>query len=256
MKKLFAMLGAVMVAGVTMAQLPIVTPESISRVGTAEAVAVAYLTIYNTGGTADVSNVTIVSDDTNVVTVGTASSTISNNYLKVTLTFATGLDEGNYTANVTVTQTNAPATVRTVPISVRITKDASAKLGSLADARIVPFTVDGDADVEDELPVPRYYGDMIVGKVGLTDLSGTEYTRMNLWVSEGTDGDDWKSLAGEVYTAVQLVGPQRDTNAATTVTGYTPRYFGDMLVGRLAAATGALWVAVGTTTNDWKAIGP
>jgi len=47
---------------------------------------------------------------------------------------------------------------------------------------------------------------------------------------------------------------QADTNAATDETDYTPRYVGDILTGQDGAATGAVWVATGITSNDWTKI--
>lgn len=43
---------------------------------------------------------------------------------------------------------------------------------------------------------------------------------------------------------------QRDTNATTTATAYTPRAPGDILVGNVGSVK-TYWVAVGATTNDW-----
>lgn len=40
-----------------------------------------------------------------------------------------------------------------------------------------------------------------------------------------------------------------DTNAAPTVTNYTPFHYGDVLVGTVS---GKVWMATGLTTSDWK----
>ena len=45
------------------------------------------------------------------------------------------------------------------------------------------------------------------------------------------------------------VGCQLAAEAFVTATQYTPRNYGDMLVG---VATGKVWIATGLTTNDWK----
>ena len=52
-----------------------------------------------------------------------------------------------------------------------------------------------------------------------------------------------------------LPGSQLDTNATTTVTAYTPRDIGDILIGR-TGSTGDVWMATGWTTNNWKKLTP
>ena len=47
------------------------------------------------------------------------------------------------------------------------------------------------------------------------------------------------------------VTARADTNATTTATAYTPRRAGDILVGSAGAGTNAVWIAKGTSTNDW-----
>jgi hypothetical protein len=47
-----------------------------------------------------------------------------------------------------------------------------------------------------------------------------------------------------------------DTNATTTVTTYTPGARGAVLVGGVVAPYDAVWIAGGTTTNDWKQVFP
>lgn len=49
---------------------------------------------------------------------------------------------------------------------------------------------------------------------------------------------------------------QSDTNVTTTATTYTPRFKGDTLIGGAGAGTNAVWIAKGTTTNDWIAVKP
>lgn len=58
--------------------------------------------------------------------------------------------------------------------------------------------------------------------------------------------------AADVNTRV----PQSDTNATTTVTAYTPTAIGQILVGGAGVGTSAVWIAKGTTTNDWVQIEP
>jgi hypothetical protein len=45
-----------------------------------------------------------------------------------------------------------------------------------------------------------------------------------------------------------------DTNAASVVTLSTPLFAGQLLVGGTVAPYDSLWVAKGTTTNDWLAV--
>ena len=44
---------------------------------------------------------------------------------------------------------------------------------------------------------------------------------------------------------------QADTNATTTITGYTPVFVGQILIGQTGTGTNSVWVAKGITTNDW-----
>ena len=56
-------------------------------------------------------------------------------------------------------------------------------------------------------------------------------------------------------TGASILPPYIDTNAATTVTSYTPRDYGQLLVGKIAAETSAVWVASRASTNGWILIG-
>jgi hypothetical protein len=53
-----------------------------------------------------------------------------------------------------------------------------------------------------------------------------------------------------VYITVENIA-QVDTAATTTATDYTPYFTGQLLIGQTGAGTGSVWVAKGTTTNDW-----
>ena len=53
-------------------------------------------------------------------------------------------------------------------------------------------------------------------------------------------------------TQTKQPGVQIDTNVTTTITDYTPRDYGDILVGGYGTGTNAFWVAVGLTTADWS----
>jgi len=56
-------------------------------------------------------------------------------------------------------------------------------------------------------------------------------------------------------TQVALVGLRVDTNATTTWTAYVPRDIGDILVGQ-TGGTGAVYMATGVSSNDWKKLSP
>lgn len=55
---------------------------------------------------------------------------------------------------------------------------------------------------------------------------------------------------------VEAIAAQSDTNATTTVTLYTPRRVGDILIGGKGAGTNLVCVSKGTTTNDWVQVVP
>ena len=44
---------------------------------------------------------------------------------------------------------------------------------------------------------------------------------------------------------------QVDTAATTTTTEYTPAFAGQILLGQTGAGTNSVWIAKGTSTNDW-----
>jgi len=64
------------------------------------------------------------------------------------------------------------------------------------------------------------------------------------------DGDGVR----DVLTAA--IAAQSNAGATTTNTWYTPRRVGDILVGSAGFGTNAVWVAKGTTTNDWIQVAP
>lgn len=184
-KKLMGIFTAVLMAGLVYGQSPVTTISSIDRIGTPDAVDAGYFRVYNTGGTTDVSHVSIVSDSTNLFTVSPDTSVISNNLAQVTVTFATGLVVGNYSGNITVTQTNAPVTVRTIPVALRIRRDTGNKLGSARVDYMTPrIDVNTTTDTTDY--TPRYKGDMLVGQAG----AGTGA----VWVATGLTTSDWSRI--------------------------------------------------------------
>jgi hypothetical protein len=62
------------------------------------------------------------------------------------------------------------------------------------------------------------------------------------------------ALVSEINTGFTAVTPYYSTATNTVITQYTPRTVGDLLVGRAGVGTNVLYVAVGTTTNDWKKV--
>jgi len=182
MKKLITALFVAMLLGFTaFAQSPIVSVKSIKRTGTPTAVDAGYFRIYNTGGTSAVSYVTIVSDSTNLFTVSAASDAIAADLPQITVTFATSLDAGNYSGNILVTQTNAPVTIRTIPVSLVIKKSYLVPWGTSGDPRRIEGTT-----IVPENYTPRYYGDMIVGTDGGTTT---------VWIATGLTTNDWAKPA-------------------------------------------------------------
>ena len=58
-------------------------------------------------------------------------------------------------------------------------------------------------------------------------------------------------------TYAPALGCQIDSNAVTVATAYTPRDLGDVLIGRIATATNAAWIAMGgVTSNSWIRFAP
>ena len=49
---------------------------------------------------------------------------------------------------------------------------------------------------------------------------------------------------------------QADTNVTTTITGHTPDFIGQMLIGGAGTGTNAVWISKGVTTNDWVQVAP
>ena len=44
---------------------------------------------------------------------------------------------------------------------------------------------------------------------------------------------------------------QADAAATTDSTDYTPAFAGQVLTGQTGTGTNSVWIAIGTTTNDW-----
>jgi len=74
----------------------------------------------------------------------------------------------------------------------------------------------------------------------------------------GADGvtvtiTDPNAKASASNRVVSAQGCQLEMSDNTTQTLFTPRNYGDMLIGK-EGGTGKVWVATGLTTNDWKVI--
>lgn len=67
------------------------------------------------------------------------------------------------------------------------------------------------------------------------------------------DGGRAKSQADAIESAIVA---QVDTNASTTVTLFTPRRVGDILIGGAGTGTNGVWISKGGTTNDWVQVAP
>jgi hypothetical protein len=61
-------------------------------------------------------------------------------------------------------------------------------------------------------------------------------------------------LVEEINAGFVALAPILSTATTITITSHTPRMRGDFLVGTEGAGTNVLYVAVGTTTNDWKKV--
>lgn len=64
-----------------------------------------------------------------------------------------------------------------------------------------------------------------------------------------TEMDAVEAVAAAAIPAASFAAV--DTNATVTVTTHTPAFRGQLLIG---TASNLVWIAVGTTTNDWVAV--
>jgi hypothetical protein len=64
------------------------------------------------------------------------------------------------------------------------------------------------------------------------------------------------TLTGAMSAATLTNLTQTDTNATTTVTTKTPAFKGQILIGGAGTGTNGVWIAKGTTTNDWVQVAP
>jgi len=87
-------------------------------------------------------------------------------------------------------------------------------------------------------------------------LAGTVTNRMGQVITTTTSASGVTTTItvanGAATVTNRTVAPQGcqiDAAAVVDATLFTPRNYGDMLVG---ITTGKVWVATGLTTNDWK----
>lgn len=69
---------------------------------------------------------------------------------------------------------------------------------------------------------------------------------------------DSRHPAALPFTQTSQPGVQIDTNVvgtATTLAHYTPRDYGDILIGQMTGSTQTVWIAHGTATSDWVRVG-
>jgi hypothetical protein len=95
--------------------------------------------------------------------------------------------------------------------------------------------VSGVAVALDDIPIPSDFYDGAARKAQVDAID------VRLTAAEGKIGANFA---------------QADTNATTTATAYTPEFVGQVLVGSQGSGTNAVWVAKGTTTNDWVIVEP
>ena len=193
MKKILLGLSMLMVsAGVLLAQEPVLSINRLQLDGAVGDTLAGKFDIYNTGGTTDVSHVTIVSTDTNIITVNQSSATISNNYLQVTATVASGLSAGTYRAGVIVTQTNSPETVLRLPVTVTLTRDTGIARGSLAVEQLRDAMVyntpqlDTSATTATTEYKPRRIGGILIGRIHANTGA--------VWTAHGLTTNDWTKI--------------------------------------------------------------
>ena len=82
----------------------------------------------------------------------------------------------------------------------------------------------------------------------LTTTVGTDGVATTIVVANGA--------ASVTNRTVLPVGAQLDKSTVTTTTDFTPRNYGDFLIGKSGAGTNGVWCAAGLTTSDWVRLSP
>ena len=252
MKKFIAMLSAaalgMLFAHVGLSQTLVVSPVEIDVTGTVlQGATAASLEVYN-GAKTNTSyyTVSVPAAATNWVTSDTATGSSTGEIDAIVLTFVTtALTPGIYDTDVTITQTNAPVTVKTIPVVLRVDRD---------DNQGIAIGPSSAATAESGIAIGDRTGRAIAIGANTIQIGGGVNSGVGTTAIRGFQllDADGNIVAARLAAGIQ----QTDTNTTTSVTTYTPRYVGDMLTGQAGAGTSTLWVSSGTTTNDWTAIGP
>ncbi len=82
----------------------------------------------------------------------------------------------------------------------------------------------------------------------ITTTVGTDGVTTTIVVANGA--------ASVTNRTVLPCGAQIDKSAVTTTTGFTPRNYGDFLIGKSGAGTNGIWCAAGLTSSDWVRLSP
>lgn len=82
-----------------------------------------------------------------------------------------------------------------------------------------------------------------MGQVITTSVGSDGVTTTTIVVANGA--------SSVTNRTVLPVGWYLDMAVTTDATLYTPRNYGDGIIGKTGVGTGSVWVATGLTTNDW-----
>ena len=102
---------------------------------------------------------------------------------------------------------------------------------------------------------------IIIASAVIAGNSGVENTVTKSHQPNGRDNGLQAAIittVDSVITVLDTVSPvsQSDTNVTTVATSYTPVNVGQLLIGLAGTGTNAIWIAKGTTTNDWVQVAP
>ena len=257
-------IAALLSAGVAFSQTLNVSPEKLDVLGTAlTGVSTASIEVYNIGTGTSYYTISIPTTATNWLSVSPSSGNSTNEIDAIVFTFtATGLADGFYETDVTITQTNAPVTVKTLPVRMKIDKDenlgvavgpssmATAATGVAIGSRDGRAVAVGASTIQIGAGVNSSAGTVAIGKYQILTSGGLiPAARLAAVAMDGS------AITG--VRASQLTGLyQADTNATTTTTGYTPTFVGQLLTGSAGTGTNAIWISKGVTSNDWVQVAP
>ena len=124
-KQLLILAAVIMAASIGLAQTLVVSPAKLAVTGTQlQGATAATLDVYN-GARSGTSYYTVtVPATTTWLSVSPASGSSTGEFDTVTVTFVTtGCVAGIYKEDITITQTNAPVTVKTIPVTITVNDD-------------------------------------------------------------------------------------------------------------------------------------